>query len=73
MWATQRESARDNGWHRTGDVGHLDGDGRLWIEGRMAHLVTTADDVVTPVDTATDRTMDAVDHVVVSMAPEANR
>lgn len=35
-------------WHRTGDVGHLV-DGRLWIEGRLAHVIVTADGVVTPV------------------------
>ena len=31
------------GWHRTGDVGHLDAEGRLWIEGRLVHVITTAD------------------------------
>jgi len=36
-------------WHRSGDVGHLDDHGRLWVEGRLVHLVTTADAVVTPV------------------------
>jgi acyl-coenzyme A synthetase/AMP-(fatty) acid ligase len=36
-------------WHRTGDVGHLDAGGRLWVEGRLAHVVTTASGVVTPV------------------------
>ncbi|MGI4893759.1 MAG: alpha/beta fold hydrolase [Janthinobacterium lividum] len=36
-------------WHRTGDVGHLDAAGRVWIEGRLAHVVVTADEVVTPV------------------------
>jgi acyl-coenzyme A synthetase/AMP-(fatty) acid ligase/pimeloyl-ACP methyl ester carboxylesterase len=36
-------------WHRTGDVGHLDGDGRLWVEGRLPHVITTSDEVVTPV------------------------
>jgi acyl-coenzyme A synthetase/AMP-(fatty) acid ligase/pimeloyl-ACP methyl ester carboxylesterase len=36
-------------WHRTGDVGHLDADGRLWVEGRIAHLVATAEGPVTPV------------------------
>ncbi|WP_246056230.1 alpha/beta fold hydrolase [Cellulomonas cellasea] len=36
-------------WHRTGDVGHLDAEGRLWVEGRLAHVVVTADGVVTPV------------------------
>ena len=36
-------------WHRTGDVGHLDARGRLWIEGRMPHVIVTPDGVVTPV------------------------
>ena len=48
LWLTQHESARDAGWHRTGDVGHLDGDGRLWIEGRLAHVLVTADGVRHP-------------------------
>ena len=49
LWVTQRDSARDHGWHRTGDVGHLDRDGRLWVEGRLAHIITTPAGVVTPV------------------------
>ena len=49
LWLTQQASARDAGWHRTGDVGHLDDDGRLWIEGRLAHVLVTADGVRTPV------------------------
>ncbi len=49
LWATQRASARDPGWHRTGDVGHLDTQGRLWIEGRLPHVLTTAGGVLTPV------------------------
>jgi len=49
LWATERESSRDAGWHRTGDVGHLDEAGRLWIEGRLAHVITTAAGVVTPI------------------------
>lgn len=49
LWGTQRASARDPGWHRTGDVGHLDDAGRLWVEGRMQHVLTTAGGVVTPV------------------------
>lgn len=27
-------------WHRTGDIGHFDAAGRLWIEGRTYHIVT---------------------------------
>ncbi|MDQ0756006.1 alpha/beta fold hydrolase [Arthrobacter sp. B3I4] len=49
LWLAQRESARTPGWHRTGDVGHFDADGRLWVEGRLAHVVTGPDAVVTPV------------------------
>jgi acyl-CoA synthetase (AMP-forming)/AMP-acid ligase II len=29
-------------WHRMGDVGYLDHQGRLWYCGRMSHIVTTA-------------------------------
>ena len=49
LWVTERTSSRDPGWHRTGDVGHLDDLGRLWVEGRLQHVVTTAQGVVTPV------------------------
>lgn len=48
-WLTEHRSARYPGWHRTGDVGHLDAEGRVWVEGRLAHLVTTADGELTPV------------------------
>ena len=49
LWATERESSREPGRHRTGDVGHLDDAGRLWVEGRLAHVVTTPEGPVTPV------------------------
>ena len=49
LWVTQHEASEPSGWHRSGDVGHLDCDGRLWIEGRMGHIVTTAAGPVTPV------------------------
>jgi acyl-coenzyme A synthetase/AMP-(fatty) acid ligase len=49
LWATERDTGRNLGWHRTGDVGHLDDGGRLWVEGRLVHVVTTADGPVTPV------------------------
>jgi olefin beta-lactone synthetase len=49
LWVTERTTSRDPGWHRTGDVGHLDDAGRLWIEGRLRDVITTAGGVVTPV------------------------
>ena len=49
LWATERASSRDPGWHRSGDVGHIDSAGRLWVEGRLVHVVTTADGPLTPV------------------------
>jgi acyl-CoA synthetase (AMP-forming)/AMP-acid ligase II/pimeloyl-ACP methyl ester carboxylesterase len=48
LWAIQNSSRRA-GWHRTGDVGHIDGSGRVWVEGRTAHLILTADGPLTPV------------------------
>jgi acyl-coenzyme A synthetase/AMP-(fatty) acid ligase/pimeloyl-ACP methyl ester carboxylesterase len=49
LWAAEQTSSRDPGWHRTGDVGHLDAAGRLWIEGRLVHLIATAEGPFTPV------------------------
>ena len=42
LWVDRAGQRRDAGWHRTGDVGHLDDQGRLWVEGRLVHVVTTA-------------------------------
>ncbi|PXA64298.1 hydrolase [Arthrobacter psychrochitiniphilus] len=49
LWITQTHSTSIPGWHRTGDVGHLDAQGRLWVEGRMEHILTTPTGVKTPV------------------------
>jgi acyl-coenzyme A synthetase/AMP-(fatty) acid ligase len=53
LWLTERASRRGalpgERWHRTGDVGHIDDQGRLWVEGRMPHIIVTADGVITPV------------------------
>ncbi len=52
LWRTQqlaRPVIDGSVWHRTGDVGHLDADGNLWIEGRVVHLVHTLEGAVSPV------------------------
>jgi acyl-CoA synthetase (AMP-forming)/AMP-acid ligase II len=52
LWRTDHEAragTADDRWHRTGDVGRFDEAGRLWIEGRLPHVIVTADGVVTPV------------------------
>jgi acyl-coenzyme A synthetase/AMP-(fatty) acid ligase/pimeloyl-ACP methyl ester carboxylesterase len=52
LWLTDRAAERDTPpgrWHRTGDVGHLDAEGRLWIEGRLAHVLVTAEGPLAPV------------------------
>ncbi|MFW7415338.1 alpha/beta fold hydrolase [Demequina sp. SO4-18] len=53
LWLTDRAATRDTPgggrWHRTGDVGHLDDEGRLWIEGRLAHVLLTHNGPLAPV------------------------
>lgn len=47
--ATERASSNPLGWHRSGDVGCLDTDGRLWVGGRLQHVITTASGPLMPV------------------------
>lgn len=49
LWRTTHTSMRFEGWHATGDVGHLDADGRLWVEGRADHVLATSEGMFTPV------------------------
>lgn len=75
LWGVQRASARDHGWHRTGDVGHLDDGGRLWIEGRLAHIITTPVGVVTPVgpEQRLERLDDVLLAAVVGVGPAGHQ
>ena len=58
LWLTQFRSAQPPGYHRSGDVGRLDGSGRLWIEGRLAHVIATETGPLTPV---------AIEHAVAAL------
>ena len=52
LWQTQEKARfqRDEMvWHRTGDIGHIDTDNNLWIEGRIVHVIHTSAGPVTPV------------------------
>jgi acyl-CoA synthetase (AMP-forming)/AMP-acid ligase II/pimeloyl-ACP methyl ester carboxylesterase len=71
LWATQRRASRDGGWHRTGDVGRLDADGRLWIGGRLAHVITTPDGPRAPVgvEQAAERVPEVVQAAAVGVGP----
>ncbi|WP_237089987.1 alpha/beta fold hydrolase [Nesterenkonia sp. PF2B19] len=70
LWQTDRASSRDTAegllWHRTHDVGHVDSSGRLWIEGRLQHVITTPDGPVGPGTVETP--VDALDEVARSAA-----
>ncbi|QCB97230.1 alpha/beta fold hydrolase [Arthrobacter sp. PAMC25564] len=75
LWLTQRNSVRTPGWHRTGDVGHFDAAGRLWVEGRLAHLVTAPGAVVTPIgaEQAIERLDDVGLAAVVGVGPSGTQ
>jgi olefin beta-lactone synthetase len=66
LYATEAASSRDAGWHRSGDVGHLDDHGRLWVEGRLVHTITTAAGVVTPV--GIERRVEGLPHIAMAAA-----
>ena len=56
LWLTEQRARpvvlahdEEHVWHRTGDVGHVDADGNLWIEGRVVHLIHAASGIISPV------------------------
>ncbi|MGY3127748.1 acyl-coenzyme A synthetase/AMP-(fatty) acid ligase/pimeloyl-ACP methyl ester carboxylesterase [Agrococcus sp. UYP33] len=72
---TESLAADGSRWHRTGDVGHLDAEGRVWVEGRIQHVVVTADGPIAPVEA--EQAIEAVDAVrraaVVGIGPHRLR
>jgi olefin beta-lactone synthetase len=72
LWAIQRAARPGSGeWHRSGDVGHLDAEGRLWVEGRAVHVVHTADGPITsvPVERAVERALGVARSAAVGVGP----
>ncbi len=73
LWATER-AARPGpvgDWHRSGDVGHLDAIGRLWVEGRVVHVIHAAGGPVTsvPVERAVERALGVPRVAAVGVGP----
>jgi olefin beta-lactone synthetase len=73
LWAIQR-TARPGpvgDWHRSGDVGHLDADGRLWVEGRVVHVIDSADGPITsvPVERVVERRLGLARVAAVGVGP----
>jgi long-chain acyl-CoA synthetase len=44
------ERITDDGWFRTGDVGHIDEDGFVWIDGRVSDQINRGGMKVTPAE-----------------------
>ncbi|WP_345800487.1 alpha/beta fold hydrolase [Microbacterium sp. AZCO] len=84
LWLTDRAAERDiphdpdaapARWHRTGDVGHLDAHGRLWVEGRLPHVLVTQAGPIAPVgpEQQVERVSAVRRAAVVGIGPEGLR
>jgi len=80
LWALERQARppapitdADNGdvWHRSGDVGHLDASGRLWVEGRAVHVIEGPDGPIAsvPVERVVERTLELRRVAAVGVGP----
>ncbi len=73
LWATERAArpGSSGDWHRSGDVGHLDADGRLWVEGRAVHVIDTAGGPVTsvPLERIVERALGVARVAAVGVGP----
>jgi acyl-coenzyme A synthetase/AMP-(fatty) acid ligase len=49
LWHTDYLASIPIGAHRSGDIGQLDANGRLWVGGRLQHVITSPDGPVAPV------------------------
>jgi olefin beta-lactone synthetase len=75
LWLTETNArptdAHGRIWHRSGDVGHIDDQGRLWVEGRSVHVISTANGVQTPVplERQVEATLDRTRVAAVGVGP----
>ncbi|GAA4283529.1 alpha/beta fold hydrolase [Brevibacterium daeguense] len=76
LWYTDAASKRDElaglSWHRTNDIGHIDQEGRVWLEGRLQHVLTTAEGPLGPggVEAVVDRVPGVFRSALVGVGPE---
>ena len=75
LWATRTRRRGlfdgDAVWHRSGDVGHLDDAGRLWVEGRTVHVIHGESGPITPVpvERAVERGLGVARSAAVGVGP----
>lgn len=74
LWLTTHRASQPAGWHATGDVGHLDDEGRLWVGGRLSHVLWTDQGPLAPV--GLEKAAESIDGVysaaVVGVGPVGN-
>lgn len=75
LWHTTHLASDPPGWHRTGDVGQLDAEGRLWVGGRLRHVVWTPSGPVGPVaiEKMVEELSDVYMAAVVGVGPVGNQ
>ena len=75
LWAIERAARLQRGdgkvWHRSGDVGHLDDAGRLWVEGRAVHNIDSPTGVITsvPVERLVETSLELARVAAVGVGP----
>ena len=47
---TNAAAPRPDGWHRTGDIGYVDGDGFLFLTGRLDEMINRGGEKIAPAE-----------------------